>query len=60
PLSVTPSAIPCSKPTVIKATTHPFSQLYRTVNRINGSSKAPKLTGSGISYINLLMIGTEP
>lgn len=60
PLSVTPSAIPCSKPTVIKATTHPFSQLYRTVNRINGSSKAPKLTGSGTSYINLLMIGTEP
>ncbi|MDH3068666.1 M23 family metallopeptidase [Akkermansia sp. N21169] len=54
PVSFTPSAEPCAEPIVISAVPHPFSQLYRTVNRVKGSSKAPILTPSGKSYIKLL------
>lgn len=57
PISFTPSAEPCTEPVVINAVPHPFSQLYRTVNRVKGSSKDPQLTPSGKSYINLMMTG---
>lgn len=57
PLSISPSSTPCSAPMVIKATSHPFSQLYRTSNRVSGSSKAPVLTPSGKSYIQLITEG---
>lgn len=60
PLSIAPSGIPCAAPVVIKATPHPFSQLYRTVNRISGSSKKPILTPSGESHIRLIMEGSTP
>ena len=60
PTSVTPSAEPCSEPAVIRAVPHPFSQLYRTCNRVSGSSKEPRLTASGKRYIRLIFMGTEP
>lgn len=60
PTSVTPSAQTCAKPTVIKATPHPFSQLYRTCNRISGSSKEPRLTASGERYMRLISMSSQP
>ena len=60
PVSVTPSAQPCTEPTVIRAVPHPFSQLYRTCNRVSGSSKEPKLTATGKRYIRLIFMGPEP
>ncbi|WP_290565543.1 M23 family metallopeptidase [Akkermansia sp.] len=60
PVSVTPSGQPCTEPTVIRAVPHPFSQLYRTCNRVSGSSKEPKLTASGKRYIRLIFMGPEP
>ena len=59
PLSFTPSDKPCSEAEVIKATPRPYTQLYRTGGRVNGSSKAPVLTGSGKRYINLLMMNSQ-
>ncbi len=59
PTGITPSAQPCSEPVVIKAVPHPFNQLHRTVNRVSGSSKEPKLTPSGLRYIRLIT-GYEP
>lgn len=56
PLSVTPSSKPCDKPVVFEAVPHPFTQLYRTANRVSGSSKAPVLTGSGRNYMQLISI----
>lgn len=56
PLSVTPSSKPCSGPVVFDAMPHPFSQLYRSVNRIGGSSKEPILTNSGKRYIDLISL----
>ncbi len=58
PIAITPSAETCSAPVVINAVPHPFTQLYRTVNRVKGSSKDPILTPSGISYIKLLTLST--
>ncbi len=58
PISVTPSAIPCTAATVIQAVPHPFNQLHRTCNRVKGSSKDPVLTPSGQSYIRLLTQGS--
>lgn len=60
PTSVTPSEQTCSEPSVIRAVPHPFTQLYRTCNRVSGSSKDPKLTASGKRYIRLIFMGTEP
>ncbi len=57
PVSITPSTAACSSPVVIHAVPHPFNQLYRTVNRVKGSSKKPILTPSGQSYIKLLTLG---
>lgn len=59
PVSVTPSDQPCTEPAVIRAVPHPFSQLYRTCNRVSGSSKDPKLTASGKRYIRLIFMGPE-
>lgn len=59
PVSVIPSAQPCIEPIVIKAVPHPFSQLYRTCNRVSGSSKAPRLTASGKRYIQLICMGSK-
>ncbi len=59
PTGITPSAQPCAAPIVIKATPHPFNQLHRSVNRVSGSSKEPKLTPSGQRYIRLIT-GNEP
>lgn len=59
PVSVTPSDQPCTEPSVIRAVPHPFSQLYRTCNRVSGSSKDPKLTASGKRYIRLIFMGPE-
>ena len=59
PVSVTPSSQPCTEPVVIRAVPHPFSQLYRTCNRVSGSSKAPKLTAAGKRYIRLIFMGPE-
>lgn len=56
PLSVTPSSTPCSAPVVFEAVPHPFTQLYRTVNRVKGSSKDPVLTPSGLGYIQLISL----
>ena len=60
PLSISPSSAPCASPVVIQALPHPFSQLYRTVNRISGSSKTPILTPSGASYMRLIMEEPSP
>lgn len=57
PVSVTPSNQPCPEPAVIKAVPHPFSQLYRTCNRVSGSSREPRLTASGKRYIRLIFMG---
>ncbi len=59
PVSVTPSSQPCAAPVVIRAVPHPFSQLYRTCNRVSGSSKTPKLTAAGKRYIRLIFMGPE-
>ena len=55
----TPSSQPCTEPVVIRAVPHPFSQLYRTCNRVSGSSKDPKLTAAGKRYIRLIFMGPE-
>lgn len=54
PIRVEPRPETVDKPSVVKALSHPFSQLYRTVNRVQGSSKEPVLTASGQRYIRLL------
>lgn len=54
PTKITPSAEPCDAPVVISAKSYPFTQLYRTVKRVSGSGKAPKLTDSGKRYIKLI------
>lgn len=59
PVSATPSDRPCTEPAVIKAVPHPFSQLYRTCNRVSGSSREPGLTASGKRYIRLIFMGAE-
>ncbi len=59
PVNVSPSNVPCAEPVVIKATPHPFKQQHRTVNRVSGSSKEPKLTASGKRYIRLIT-GAQP
>lgn len=59
PLSVKPSSVPCAEPVVFEAVPHPFSQLYRTVNRVQGSSKAPVLTVSGKNYMKLLSLNPD-
>lgn len=53
PLSVTPSQVACSQPVVFEAVPLPYSQRYKTLSRVDGSSKAPVLTSSGLNYIKL-------
>lgn len=60
PTSVTPSGQACDAPVVIRAVPHPFSQLYRTCNRVSGSSQEPRLTASGQRYIGLITMGAQP
>lgn len=59
PTSVVPSVQPCTEPVVIRAVPHPFTQLYRTCNRVSGSSKEPKLTASGKRYMHLISMEAE-
>lgn len=60
PLAVYPSQEKASEPTVVRCVALPTLQQNATVNRVKNSSRDPKLTASGLRYINQFLWHSNP